>query len=206
MIGLGIAFNPCCKCVEKGMCNICELTYYRNGALSMENRKTLAEIGIGEAFKIAGIEFIKMRERDGAVEAYARRAVFDSSFGPNNNYVDSRIKERLEGKILPLIEEEIGAENIIDQELDLRSLTGSDAYGVHKCRIAIPTFDYIRDNYRMIYDDAQKLGYRVWAWTATPNSTTEYGDTDWVLCVSPRGNINHSLINNRSGRRLKILI
>ena len=33
MIGSCIAFNPCCKCVEKGMCNICELTYYRNGQL-----------------------------------------------------------------------------------------------------------------------------------------------------------------------------
>ena len=31
MIGSCIAFNPCCKCVEKDMCNICELTYYRNG-------------------------------------------------------------------------------------------------------------------------------------------------------------------------------
>lgn len=26
-----IAFNPCLKCNEKGKCNICELTYYRNG-------------------------------------------------------------------------------------------------------------------------------------------------------------------------------
>ena len=153
----------------------------------MENKRTLAEINIGEAFKIAGIEFIKMRERDGAVEIYARRAVFDSSFGPNNNYAQSRIKERLEREILPTIEAEIGAENIIEQELDLRSLTGSRTYGVHKCKIAIPTFDYIRDNYKMIYDDAQKLGYREWAWTATPNSTTEVGETDWVVCVSPRG-------------------
>lgn len=34
MIGSGIAFNPCCKCDEKGMCNICELTYRRNGQLA----------------------------------------------------------------------------------------------------------------------------------------------------------------------------
>lgn len=161
----------------------------------MENKRTLAEIGIGESFKIAGIEFIKMREKDGAVEVYARRAVFDSSFGTNNNYAESRIKERLEREILPLIEREIGAENIIDQELDLRSLTGSDAYGVHKCRIALPTFDYIRDNYKMIYDDAQKIKYREWAWTATPNSTTEFRETDLVLCVSPLGNFNNYFSN-----------
>lgn len=155
----------------------------------MENKRTLAEIGIGESFKIADIEFIKMRERDGDVEVYARRAVFDSSFGSNNNYAQSRIKERLEREILPFIEAEIGAENIVEQELDLLSLAGSDAYGVHKCRISIPTFDYIRDNYKMIYDDAQKIGYREWAWTATPNSTTEYGETNWVVCVSPRGDV-----------------
>ena len=34
MIGSCIAFNPCCKCDEKANCNICELTLYRNGALS----------------------------------------------------------------------------------------------------------------------------------------------------------------------------
>ena len=33
MIGAGIAFNPCCKCDEKAKCNICELTYRRNGQL-----------------------------------------------------------------------------------------------------------------------------------------------------------------------------
>lgn len=33
MNGLCIAFNPCCKCDEKGKCNICELTYRRNGQL-----------------------------------------------------------------------------------------------------------------------------------------------------------------------------
>lgn len=31
MIGSCIAFNPCCRCDEKANCNICELTYYRNG-------------------------------------------------------------------------------------------------------------------------------------------------------------------------------
>lgn len=173
----------------------------------MENKRTLAEIDIGEAFKIAGIEFIKMRERDGAVEVYARRAVFDSSFGSSNNYAKSIIKERLEREIMPLIEAEIGAESIIEQKLDLRSLTGSNAYGVHKCKIAIPTFDYIRDNYNMIYDDAKKIGYREWGWTATPNSTSEYGETDWVVCVSPRGNFynNFSDYYSRGVRPFLIL-
>jgi hypothetical protein len=31
MIGSCIAFNPCFECDEKANCNICELTYYRNG-------------------------------------------------------------------------------------------------------------------------------------------------------------------------------
>ena len=149
--------------------------------------KTLAEIGIGEAFKIAGIEFIKMRERDGIAEIYARKAAFNSSFGGNNNYIESRVKDRLEREILPLIEAEVGAENIIEQEVDLRSLTGSRAYGLHKCKISIPTFDYIRENYKAIYDDAKKIDYRDWSWTATPNSTTEFEEEDWVVCVSPRG-------------------
>lgn len=159
----------------------------------MKNKRTLAEIGIGESLKIAGIEFIKMRERDGIAEIYARKAAFNSTFGDNNNYSESRVKDRLEREILPLIEAEVGFENIIEQEVDLRSLTGSRAYGLHKCKISIPTFDYIRDNYKMIYDDAKKTSYREWGWTATPNSTSEYGETDWVVCVSPLGNINFNV-------------
>ena len=188
-MNIGVAYNPCSKCEEKSNCNICELTYYRKGALSMENKRTLAEIGIGESLKIAGIEFIKMRERDGIAEIYARKAAFNSSFGDNNNYSESRVKDRLEREILPLIEAEVGADNIIEQEVDLRSLTGSRAYGLHKCKISIPTFDYIRENYKAIYDDAKKIDCRDWSWTATPNSTTEFEEEDWVVCVSPGGGI-----------------
>lgn len=46
MIGLGIAFTPCCKCDEKGKCNICELTYHRNGQLV--HHADLVEVRRGE--------------------------------------------------------------------------------------------------------------------------------------------------------------
>lgn len=50
MIGSGIVFNPCCKCVEKDMCNICELTYYRNGYIKSPAAEVV-EVRHGEWLK-----------------------------------------------------------------------------------------------------------------------------------------------------------
>ena len=148
--------------------------------------KTLAEIKIGETFKVADIEFIKFADENGNTIAVAKESAFDSRFGENNNFAESRVKNRLESEILPKIEEAVGTENIVEHEVDLLSLDGDDKWGKVKCKISIPTFDFYRKNIKIF--DKYKLGK--WWWLATPDTTAKHYNDDWVVCVSPLGDIN----------------
>lgn len=147
--------------------------------------KTLAEIKIGETFKVADIEFIKTGEENGQVVAVAKNSLFHTRFGDNNNFAESDIKKKLETEILPRIEEAVGAENIIEHEVDLLSLDGDDKWGKTKCKISIPTFDFYRHNVK-IFD---KHPTDDWWWLATPDTTAKHYNDNWVACVSPRGGI-----------------
>ena len=166
--------------------------------------KKLAEIKIGEIFKVAEIEFIKFVEENGNTIAVAKDAVFEAQFGYNNNFAESRVKQRLETEILPKIEKEIGAENIVEHDIDLLSLDGDDKWGKEKCKISIPTFDFYRHNVSIF--DKYKLGK--WWWLATPDTTEKHYNDNWVLCVSPRGDIrgNDSLYFSRGVRPFIIFV
>ena len=147
--------------------------------------KTLAEIKIGELFKVADIEFIKFADENGNTVAVAKDSVFVSLFGDNNNFAKSTIKSRLENEILPRIENAVGAENIIGHEVDLLSLDGDDKWGKTECKISIPTIDFYRHNVKLF--DKYKLSD--WWWLATAETTANHYNDVWVLCVSPRGSI-----------------
>ena len=165
--------------------------------------KTLAEIKIGETFKVADIEFIKTGEENGQVEAIAKNILFDMRFGNNNNYAESNVKKKLESEILPCIEEVVGAENIVKHEVDLTALDGSDEYGKVKCKISLPTLDWFRKNHEL----ARKIFVDKWTWLVTPWSTNKYGWEYSVLCVSPHGIFNNiSDFNNRGVRPFIIFV
>lgn len=149
--------------------------------------KTLAEIKIGEGFTVADIEFIKTGEENSQVTAVAKSSLFDMKFGDNNNFAESNIKKELETKILPRIEEAVGAENIVEHEVDLTALDGSDEYGKVKCKISLPTLDWFRKNHEL----ARKIFVNKWLWLVTPWSTKKYGWEYSVLCVSPLGYIDN---------------
>ena len=152
--------------------------------------KTLAEIKIGETFKVADIEFIKFADENGHTVAVAKDSVFNSEFGDNNNLAESLVKSRLESEILPKIAEAIGEENIVEHEVDLLSLDGDDKWGKVNCKISIPTFDFYRHNVKML--DKYKLGK--WWWLATPDTTQKHYCDDWVVCVSPLGDFRSNCI------------
>lgn len=146
----------------------------------------LSNIKDGEIFSIAGIEFIKFSDKDGITTAVAKDSLGDYRFGNNNNFAESDIKKMLEEEFLPKLEKEIGAENIVEHEVDLLSLDGSTKWGKIRCKASLPTFDFYRLN-RKIFEKYKLDEY--W-WLATPDSTTEYyRNNDWGVCVSPLGNI-----------------
>lgn len=163
----------------------------------MKTTKTLAEIANGELFEVAGIEFIKFADENGQTIAVAKDTLFNSSLGDNNNFATSDVKRKLEEKILPKLEKAIGAENIVEHEVDLLSLDGDDKWGKVMCRISIPTFDFYRANVK-IFD---KYNPDQWWWLATPDTTSAHYNDDWVKCVSPRGGINFNGYYDNCGVR-----
>lgn len=146
----------------------------------MNNEKVIAsQIADGETFVVAGIEFIKFPEQDGKFVAVAKGSLGDKIFDNNgNDFSKSSLLKYLETEILPKIEADVGAENVLEFETDLFSLDGHRKYGVMRSKISLPTFDFYRENREVfnkhLLDD--------WWWLSTPN-----GEKYWVTCVAPSG-------------------
>lgn len=151
----------------------------------------LNDVKTAKTFKIAGIEFIKFLQEDNKVLAVTRDIQFKSIFGKNNNLSTSDVLKKLESDMLPKIEAAVGAENVLEFETDLFSLDGSRTYGIIKSKVALPIFDFYRNN-RKVFDQYPVKDY--WM-LATPDSTSEYGMEDFVLCVSPSGFIYYNDFN-----------
>lgn len=150
-------------------------------------KEILSNIKDGELFLVAGIEFIKFFDKDGVTVAVAKDSIGDYIFGDDNNFAKSSIKKMLEEEVLPKIEKEIGKKNIVEHEVDLLSLDGSDKWGKVNCKISLPTFDFYRINVKVF--DKHKLND--WWWLATPDTTSEHYNDSWLVCVSPFGNISN---------------
>ena len=149
-------------------------------------KEILANIKDGEIFSIAGVEFIKFFDKDGITTAVSKNSLGDYRFGDNNNFGKSSIKKMLEKDFLPKIENEIGAENIIEHKVDLLSLDGLDKWGKINCKVSLPTFDFYRKNVKTF--DKHKLDD--WWWLVTPDTTSEHYNDNWIVCVSPDGGID----------------
>lgn len=161
-------------------------------------QEILANIKDGEIFSIAGVEFIKFFDKDGITTAVAKDSLGNYRFGDNNNFAESSIKKMLEKDFLPKIENEIGAENIVEHEVDLLSLDGSDKWGKINCKVSLPTFDFYRQNVKTF--DKHKLDN--WWWLVTPDTTSEHYNDNWIVCVSPSGYVDdYNCFSNNFGVR-----
>lgn len=155
----------------------------------MENTKTiiLDDVQDGEVFKIGRFELIKFAIPDGTVQAVFKDCPFKSRFGDNNDLSKSDILKKLMSAILPEIEAIVGAENVLEFETDLLSLDGSKKHGVMTSKISIPTLDFYRAN----RETFEKYKLDEWWWLATPDSTSEYYNDKWSVCVAPSGVISY---------------
>ena len=147
----------------------------------------LTEIINGKTFKSGDVEFIKFAEENGEVTAVAKEIAFNSQFGKDNNLKESSLLKRLNEEFLPKIASVVGEENIITHKVDLTSLDGLKTYGDVTSKISIPTFDFYRENVKIF--DEYKLD--TWWWLATPDTTPEHYNANWISCVSPVGGIGN---------------
>ena len=137
----------------------------------------------GDTFTIAGMEFIKFPSTDGGTPIVAKKHLFTSKFGANNDLRQSPILTKLETEVLPKIAEAVGEENICTIKTDLTTLDGLKPYGSLESKISLPTFDFYRANVDIF--DRHKIDR--YFWLATPESAQPHDTPNWVVCVSPSG-------------------
>ena len=148
------------------------------------------EVPIGETFKIADIEFIHF----GNGVAVTKDILFNANFDVDtNNFAESDLLHQLVTEVLPKIEAEIGAVNVLEFETDLWALDGTDEYGKMKSKISLPTLDFYRANRKVF----SKHHLNKWWWIATPDST----NNSVVSCVNIDGTLNGNFWNDNLGVR-----
>ena len=147
---------------------------------------TLFKVKDGDTFKVAGIEFIKFPDVDGMTPVVAKDILFNSTFGDNNDLRSSNPIKRLKEEILSKIIMVVGEENVCTFPTDLTAWDGLKPYGVMEEKISLPTMDFYRANVE-IFDKYPVSG---WWWLATPETAPPHGSSNWILCVSPSGDIH----------------
>ena len=155
------------------------------------------EIINDELFRIGNYEFIKFVDDNGNIIGILKDSLCDMMFGENNDFSKSYILNKLNNEFLPEIENIVGSENLIEFETDLISLDGSKKHGTMKSKVSIPTFDFYRKN-RTTF---AKYNLNNWWWLATPDTTSEFVNDYWAVCVSPRGSIINFSYNVSRGVR-----
>lgn len=152
-----------------------------------ESKIKLSELRRGESFMIGEHEFIVLDQGVDVTKVIskgfmAKNIRFDSDA---RDYNKSEIKKFIEEKIQPVIESEVGAENIVEHEVSLRSLDMQKEFEDVSAKVRPITFDEARlYNDLLVNEDLDD-----WWWTLTPWSTEKRGYKYGIAVVCPSGNI-----------------
>ena len=159
----------------------------------------LSTLKPGETFKIGEHDFIVLNHNDGNTEVISKDFMAeDKKFDEDTrNYKESALKELIETEIQPIIESAVGAENLVEHEVNLTSVDMQNEFGTCVCKVHPITFDKARK-----YNDllvAKDIGD--WWWTCTPWSTAERSWDYSIAVVSPSGRIVSYVYDNVDGVR-----
>lgn len=93
---------------------------------------------------ILGVDWFKLPEQNGVIPIVAKDIIYYTSFHygtpRTNNFAQSELLERLQSDLLPQLEVELGADNIVEFETDLSSMYDETDYGTLRSKISIPTY------------------------------------------------------------------
>ena len=165
------------------------------------NRFTLASLKPGETFKIGEHDFIVLEQNVALNQTMVISKGFmaeDEKFDNDcRDYNKSSLKKLIESDIQPIIEKEVGSDNIVEHEMDLTSVDMQNEFEKCKCKVRPITFDEARKyNDLLVNKDLDD-----WWWTCTPWSTEERGWKYSITVVSPSGDVSNDIYDDRYGVR-----
>ena len=164
-----------------------------------ENKVELSSLNPGETFKIGENNFVVLEQYSDRTKVISKNfmaedVVFDDN---TRNYAESNLKEAIEKDIQPIIESEIGEDNIIEHSVDLVSVDMQREFPNCNCKVRPITFDEARKyNGLLPNNDLDD-----WWWTCTPWSTSERGWNRSIAVVSSAGGVSSNYCYGSHGFR-----
>ena len=154
-----------------------------------ENAKKvrLSELNPGDVFKIGEHEFIVLEHYSDTTTVIskvfmAENVVFDED---TRDYNKSNLKKVIESEIQPIIESEVGSENLVENTISLLSVDNQKEFEPCRAKVMPPNFGLvIRFNNLIANKDLDD-----WWWTCTPWSTADRGLKYSMAVVSPSGDV-----------------
>lgn len=163
------------------------------------NKVQLSELNPGDTFKVGEHDFIVLEQKNGTTKVISKNfmaedIVFDED---TRDYNKSNLKKVIENNIQPIIEAELGADNIVEHMVDLTSVDMQHEFESCECKVRPITFDEARQ----FNDLLVNKGLDDWWWACTPWSTAERNWKYAISVVSPSGFINFRYCNDYYGVR-----
>ena len=164
-----------------------------------KNKVELSTLAPGDVFEIGKNDFIVLEQIGAEAKIISKNfmaedIVYDED---SRDYNESNLKKVIEDKIQPIIESEVGENNLVEHTVELTSVDMQHEFDDCKCKVRPITFDEARKYNNLLpnkeLDD--------WWWTCTPWSTTERGWKYGMAVVSSAGNVCDYICGSISGVR-----
>lgn len=152
------------------------------------NKVKLESLKAGETFYIGENGYIVLKHHEGKTKVISRNFIAkDRKFADDTaDYKISGLRKYIEAEIQPTIENEVGAENLVEHRVSLETVDGQDNYGELTCKVRPLTFDEARQyNNLIVNNDLDDWWWTCTAWTS-PNR--EYNRS--IAVVLPSGYVN----------------
>lgn len=164
-----------------------------------KNKVELSTLAPGDVFEIGKNDFIVLEQMSFETKVIskdfmAENIVYDED---SRDYNESNLKKVIEDEIQPIIESEVGENNLVEHTVELTSVDMQHEFDDCKCKVRPITFDETRKYNNLLpnkeLDD--------WWWTCTPWSTAERGCKYSIAVVSSAGGIDGDVCNCDCGVR-----
>ena len=149
----------------------------------------LSTLKPGEVFKIGEHDFIVLEQKDGTTAVISKDLMAkNKKFDDDTRYYNaSSLKKLIESEIQPIIENSVGADNLVEHEVDLTSMDMQNEFGTCTCKVRPITFDEARKYNNLLV--AKDIGD--WWWTCTPWCAAGRGWEYGISVVCPSGSFNY---------------
>lgn len=164
-----------------------------------KNKVELSTLAPGDVFEIGKNDFIVLEQMSFeskviSKDFMAENIVYDED---SRDYNKSNLKKVIEDEIQPIIESEVGENNLVEHTVELTSVDMQHEFDDCKCKVRPITFDEARKYNNLL--SSKELDD--WWWTCTPWSTAERGWTRSIAVVSSAGGIDYYGCVNDGGVR-----